>query len=349
MAAKGQLVKVRGVGFVRVPPGSSNRVIQQAAESIIAAQKDLAKLQRHEVMLDGSYDEPVADPTTAVDNPDVKGILDLIRTTETNLGYNQIVGHNRTLPLDEMSIDDIMAYQKKEMTKAKGYESSAVGGYQIIRDTLGYLKRRMKLSGDELLTKEMQDDMALELLGRRGLSRWESGEISDEEFATNIAKEWASFPVVKPVNGKRAGESYHKHVGTNKALVSIESVLNTLEAQRNRPYILDKELDDQLAEKEFEVPTPDLADSLMEQEQASGQLSPEPIQPQAEVPNASPAAPEKVSQGPKSLDQAALDSIPEDLVSSAFPDGGNPTLAGQGEDKVPSLDEKILLTQGIQQ
>lgn len=72
--------------------------------------------------------------------------------------------------------------------------SSALGRYQIVRTTLRGLKEEMGLTDDMKFTPELQDQMALHLLERRGLSKWMNGEMSDEQFMDGLSAEWASLP-----------------------------------------------------------------------------------------------------------------------------------------------------------
>ena len=111
-------------------------------------------------------------------------------------------------------------------------------------------------------------------------------------------------------------------------------------------------------EPELEVPTPDLAESLVEQESAfeARQAAVEPslletIQEQPPEEEAPPVAPEEVSELPLQPDQAQATpqpqgiNVPEDLIASATaPIEPNPTIVGQSKTPPPSLDEKIRST-----
>jgi hypothetical protein len=63
-----------------------------------------------------------------------------------------------------------------------------------------------------------------------------AGRLSDVGFALNLAKEWASFPVLAPVQGQRRklkrGQSYYSGDGLNKALVKPEVIEALLVAAR---------------------------------------------------------------------------------------------------------------------
>ena len=69
--------------------------------------------------------------------------------------------------------------------------------------------------------------MALALLERRGLSKYKAGKISAEQFGNNLAKEWASFPVV---TGSKRGRSYYAGDGLNKAHLGVSEVMDVVKA-----------------------------------------------------------------------------------------------------------------------
>ncbi|MBO6814558.1 MAG: hypothetical protein JJ891_06845 [Rhizobiaceae bacterium] len=143
-------------------------------------------------------------------------VLNLIGKTEgtdKGRGYNETLGYGKftggDVELTSMTLDEIDALQTKMLRHPKNnLNSSALGRYQVVRKTLRELRKKMGLKGSQKFTKELQDDIALALLERRGLSKWESGEISNDKFMANLAKEWASLPTPKGVShygGQRTG------------------------------------------------------------------------------------------------------------------------------------------------
>lgn len=151
-------------------------------------------------------------------------ILDLIGDKEAPLGYNQVYGRNREVPLTNMTVNEVLEFQKELL--AEGSPSTAVGRYQFITKTLNDLKRTEGLTGEEKFTEELQDVLATALLKRRGYDKYKKGQMSKMEFANNLAKEWASLPVV---SGENKGRSYYAGDGLNKALIDVESYLASLE------------------------------------------------------------------------------------------------------------------------
>lgn len=148
-------------------------------------------------------------------------------------------------PITSMTLNELMSNQRNWSSKSwvlanwgiKGAASSASGAAQFMRDTLRGIINEMKLTGEEKFTPDLQDLMAYHLLKRRGYLDYMSGKINRTQFALNLAKEWASFPVLAPVQGRhltlKRGQSYYAGDSVNKALVSpekVEQVLATMKA-----------------------------------------------------------------------------------------------------------------------
>ncbi len=122
-------------------------------------------------------------------------------------------------PLPEMTLDEIDAWQAAN--QQAGAESTAAGGYQIIRDTLLGLRADLGLTGAEKFDDAMQDRLANALLEQAGLSRFQSGELSADGFADNLAGVWASLPMAD-------GRSRYAGDGLNAAHVARDTVLTVL-------------------------------------------------------------------------------------------------------------------------
>lgn len=163
-------------------------------------------------------------------------LLNLIFRTETGRDppacYTTIIGHReKTLqkPITAMTLDELMAAQR---TWGKKWKSSAAGAPQIIRATLAALVKRMKLSGKEKYDADMQEAMAFELVKMRGWEKFVSGALSPTGFGNNLAREWASFPVLTPQQGAhgrlKRGQSFYDGDGMNSALIAPEKVEATL-------------------------------------------------------------------------------------------------------------------------
>ncbi len=154
-------------------------------------------------------------------------LLDFIAKHESAGNYNAVIGNARSHDdLSVLTISDIHAMQADLL--ARGLPSSAVGRYQIIRDTLRTLEASEHLDSSERFTPELQDRLAIRLLVRRGFSSWWLGRISDEEFAHRLSLEWASLP--DPENG---GKSHYDGVGPNHAGYTLAEVYAALARVRS--------------------------------------------------------------------------------------------------------------------
>ena len=171
-------------------------------------------------------------------------LLDFIGNKESD-GYDDIWGGIPTSrypskPLSQMTIKEVLDWQE---SVDRFYRSEAVGRYQFLEDTLrGYnndssvgpgnpLYTRAGLSESDLFSPINQDKMAVVLLEGRGLSRFIDGTLTREQFANNLASEWASLPLV---TGPNAGKSKYAGDGLNAALTSIQPFLDVLDEVKAR-------------------------------------------------------------------------------------------------------------------
>lgn len=156
-----------------------------------------------------------------MNDPDLKPLLDLIGSKEGST-YCAIYG-GKEIPLTTMTIKQVLAHQRGMKV------STACGRYQFLHGTLQMIMNQMALSADEIWDEALQDRMAIRLIKNRGLERFLAGTLSAEGFANNLAKEWASLPVVTPIKGAhrilKPGQSYYSGDGLNKAFHNPEDVL----------------------------------------------------------------------------------------------------------------------------
>jgi len=153
-------------------------------------------------------------------------ILDFIGHKEAPLGYGQVYGKSKVQPprdITTMSINEVLAWQ--DASVAAGSKSSAAGRYQVIRKTLRGLMGQLGLSGDEVFSSDMQDQLGFALLKGAGYTRWAAGAMPTEKFANGIAGVWASMPLV---TGPKAGSSRYAGIAGNKALTSPDKFLAAL-------------------------------------------------------------------------------------------------------------------------
>jgi muramidase (phage lysozyme) len=164
----------------------------------------------------------------------VKPLLDFIAKPESGGDYNVVWGRIKPAdrpkrPLISMTIAEVLAWQ--ESIDAR-YQSEAAGRYQIMEDTLRPLPAAAGLKMYDLFNEANQDALATVLLRRRGLDKFIAGQISAEEFANSLAREWASLPVV---TGPKAGRSFYAGDGLNKSHVSVEEFLAAVRAVKDVP------------------------------------------------------------------------------------------------------------------
>ncbi|RWM02089.1 MAG: hypothetical protein EOR68_08255 [Mesorhizobium sp.] len=159
-------------------------------------------------------------------------LLAFIGGIEAPHGFDTVYGNNQAKlpkPLTSMTIDEVIAAGPRW---TRSFGSSAAGCLQFMRATLIRLKKKLGLSGKELLDGPMQMALGFELLKERGFAEFMAGTKSRTVFGLGLAQEWASFPVLAPTvkgSGKakrtlKRGQSYYAGDGVNKALVAPEKV-----------------------------------------------------------------------------------------------------------------------------
>jgi muramidase (phage lysozyme) len=194
------------------------------------------------------------------DSSKVKPLLDFIGKVESSKGYNYEYG-NKKLDLSNMTIKEVLEHQEKR--RRENVTSSAVGRYQFIYKTLrdlvltesGKEKNPKDLPLDAKFTPELQDKAATILLQRRGLDQYLAGTISPEVFSREIAKEWASMPLIEDTTVFRKnkegqdvqvdlkkGQSYYSGVAGNKSLVNPDEFLDTVKKTQLQEIQVDPEL-----------------------------------------------------------------------------------------------------------
>jgi|GEM_PF-6031166 len=160
-------------------------------------------------------------------------LLNLIASFESGGNYNAYFGHatNHQIKFTSMTLGEVIAWQHQYVKD--GSPSSATGKYQFLVGTLETLATNYgSISKNQIFNKGLQDKLAIILLKQRGLDRYLKDEISAEEFAHNLSKEWASFP---SVTGDHPDASYYDGDGLNKAHVKVATLLNAIRSMKNAP------------------------------------------------------------------------------------------------------------------
>ncbi|RWX71882.1 peptidoglycan-binding protein, partial [Mesorhizobium sp. M2A.F.Ca.ET.039.01.1.1] len=164
-------------------------------------------------------------------------LLAFIGGIEAPHGFDTVYGNNQARlpkPLTSMTIDEVIAAGPRW---TRSFGSSAAGFLQFMRATLIRLKKKLGLSGKELLDGPMQMALGYELLKERGFAEFMAGTKSRTAFGLGLAQEWASFPVLAPTvkgSGKakrtlKRGQSYYDGDGVNKVLIApakVEAMLD---------------------------------------------------------------------------------------------------------------------------
>jgi lysozyme len=131
-----------------------------------------------------------------------KALLNTIRWAEGTLkpdGYNTWFGGRSDMDLTKMSIDEVVAEQKRRLSNGEAtygqYTSAAVGAYQMMKPEA--FASAAGLSGKSLFTPENQDKMAIAgyMMGQAGMTQAEiDAPISRSQIA-KMAPVWASLPM----------------------------------------------------------------------------------------------------------------------------------------------------------
>ena len=152
-------------------------------------------------------------------------LLNTIAAGESKGNYDAYFGKpaNTELKLTEMTVKQVMAWQ--ETYVSAGSKSSAAGKYQIIRPTLAGLVHELEIDENLPFDAALQDRLAIALIERRGSVDYADQKISREQFAANLAKEWAAMPRVL---GGNPDDSYYAGDGLNKARISVDEVYDAL-------------------------------------------------------------------------------------------------------------------------
>lgn len=157
------------------------------------------------------------------------GLLDTIAKVESNSNYNAYFGNaaNSEIVFTSMPVKDVLAWQQNFV--AQGNASSAIGRYQFIDTTLHDLVTKLQINLDSPFDQALQDTLAVALLERRGLREYIDKQISREQFANNLSKEWAALP---RAIGDQPQLSYYAGDGLNGARLSTDQIYSGIDTLR---------------------------------------------------------------------------------------------------------------------
>lgn len=130
---------------------------------------------------------------------------------DVGYGYKQY-GDN---PLSSISIKDLLTLQGNN-------NKFAAGKFQVKPQTLLENYGRAGLTEDSLFNEDAQDEVLKTLLKGRGFEKFLAGDMTEEEFAYNLSKEWASLPK------DAGGRSYYGDDGVNHSETDWGETLQVL-------------------------------------------------------------------------------------------------------------------------
>lgn len=171
-------------------------------------------------------------------------LLSIIYNAETSFGmgqdgridpraydtWNLKTAYRGNTPLTQMTVQQVLDQQRQNFSLPRAQQFTAAGAVQIVYKTLNGLVRSGKVDPNMMFDGAGQDQIAMTLLEKRGLSDYQAGRISAAEFGTNIAKEWASMPVLQSgYNGQGSpvwrGSAYYGGVSTNPSRSKVNPMM----------------------------------------------------------------------------------------------------------------------------
>ena len=152
-------------------------------------------------------------------------LLNTIARGESGGNYNAYFGNasNTELQFTDMTVAEVMRWQEEYVRQ--GNASNAVGRYQFMGTTLAGLVKQLRVNPQAKFDDALQDRLAIALIERRGSHAFVQKKITREQFAANLAMEWAALP---RIIGGQPTESYYAGDGLNQAQVSAAEILEAI-------------------------------------------------------------------------------------------------------------------------
>lgn len=204
------------------------RKLTEVQEKAAGARTDAAATDERRADVSSGAKPMTADEMNAAasgsNNPaPAQKILDFVAKFESGGDYNKMYGGKSNSDLTGMSIAEVIEFQKKN---GPALGSSAIGKYQFMQATLEGLIKQGVVSPTDKFDAATQEKMGMALLEGRGYSKYKSGKMSAEDFANNVAAEWAGMPMPN-------GQSRYAGDGKNKALVGRDEFMSQLQQGAN--------------------------------------------------------------------------------------------------------------------
>ncbi len=166
-----------------------------------------------------------------IDPTAYKPLLTTIAQGESLDNYNAYFANagNQEIKFTRMTLAEVIEWQKAYVRE--GSPSNAIGRYQIIQPTLEGLIKEYNLDTKLVFDEALQDKLAIALMERRGSIDFMKGNLSAEEFAHNLSKEWAALP---RVIGDDPERSYYAGDGLNASHISSDAILSAINQFKQR-------------------------------------------------------------------------------------------------------------------
>lgn len=146
-------------------------------------------------------------------------MLLLIGGVEAAEGYGSVSNFSPirpAKPVVQMTIQEVLQFQ--EEMRNSGSESTAIGRYQFIQETLAELVIENRVDPLALFDRRMQDYLARMKMKDCGFYN-ENKDVT--EVGNCLAKVWAALPVL---SGEKKGKSYYHGIAGNRSLVETGTV-----------------------------------------------------------------------------------------------------------------------------
>lgn len=146
-------------------------------------------------------------------------VMELIGAIEAPHGYDAVTGFapfRPDRPISSMTISEVMEWQRQ--VRRSGSESTAVGRFQFVLDTLDFLTRAYEVPHDTVLDRRTQDYLARILLHRCGFYEPDKPV---EALGDCLAGTWAALPLLSE---PKRGLSRYKGSANNHARTTPEVV-----------------------------------------------------------------------------------------------------------------------------
>jgi muramidase (phage lysozyme) len=172
---------------------------------------------------------PQSAPPPANRAQQMQNIRNLIQRAEITPGaenpydIQQGEGKKAAVELTKMTVDQVLALQDQRRKKGlKKGESTAVGAYQIVQGTLKEKIAQLKIQGDQMFDKDLQDQLADSLIKQAGYEDYAANPTPDAKkaFIKRLSGIWAGIP--KDASGQTGLPQ-----NQNKATIDFDTAINS--------------------------------------------------------------------------------------------------------------------------